>query len=805
MTCLSKSTVTGIGLLVPAVLALALSVPAYAGPPVCDSAPCNAPGSAFVEGEACIANNGEDLFNSGCNAVAPSIADFTVIGIGTGPLANSFIVCGNTSTFQNGDPCVDDADCVVPETCDVDAGLCDPSDSRDTDWYVVPQALLAAFDTDNDGRILISTRLRSGFDGTIFLVAIDGGGVFCANTTLDFTNSTAPELGGCSEDSQDIQAVIVLADHPSGISIVVVNQTFGTGTACGAGNNGYLIQVWGNDVVAACDAGAGPCNEPNATPGCEDAECCSLVCLDLPLCCLLPWDVTCVNQAISSIGCAFTPYSCDAPDLTQPDCCDVLSASPPLIIFDDDVFAFDTTDANSDGPPEGTGADCIPNTLTLVGNDLWFIFEATENGTLTASTCDTATFDTILEVYDIGPVGSAFDCDDIKAQIGQIGCNDTGGQGGEGQCSNGPEAEDTAHVHVDVVSGIQYLVRLGGFQVGGGNPAAEDWGPGTISFDFIPGEALFNTGPHETVLFNGAASLLGWISGQIAPGPGLDTDRRCVQAFTLPELPPGPNTVWKINEIYFGAFQSGTNNELMNIEIFSRTPGPDPPNDAAWPGKEPVPADSLVLITMPIPIAVEYPDRPIGNDDNYAANLTDQNLLLPPGDYWLTQFASNTAKTFESSSLAWLTNAHGGINNFCDVDSPADYPDGTNLGCTGVAPLHAVMYRARIYPPEIDPDAGYRSYVLTKAVLDIDPANDPTPDAADLYNASFQIRGIPATEALPCPWDCGGDNDGNVGIVDFLALLGTWTTVGAPCDFDNDGVGIVDFLALLGNWGDCPQ
>ena len=29
----------------------------------------------------------------------------------------------------------------------------------------------------------------------------------------------------------------------------------------------------------------------------------------------------------------------------------------------------------------------------------------------------------------------------------------------------------------------------------------------------------------------------------------------------------------------------------------------------------------------------------------------------------------------------------------------------------------------------------------------------------------------------PCPWDCGGDNDGTVGIVDFLALLAAW----GPC------------------------
>ncbi len=54
-----------------------------------------------------------------------------------------------------------------------------------------------------------------------------------------------------------------------------------------------------------------------------------------------------------------------------------------------------------------------------------------------------------------------------------------------------------------------------------------------------------------------------------------------------------------------------------------------------------------------------------------------------------------------------------------------------------------------------------------------------------------------------CPWDCG-DNNGNVGIVDFLALLAQWGQVGTPCDFDGGGVGITDFLALLGNWGPCP-
>jgi hypothetical protein len=54
-----------------------------------------------------------------------------------------------------------------------------------------------------------------------------------------------------------------------------------------------------------------------------------------------------------------------------------------------------------------------------------------------------------------------------------------------------------------------------------------------------------------------------------------------------------------------------------------------------------------------------------------------------------------------------------------------------------------------------------------------------------------------------CPWDCG-DGDGDVGIIDFLALLAQWGQVGAPCDIDGGGVGIADMLDLLANWGPCP-
>jgi hypothetical protein len=78
----------------------------------------------------------------------------------------------------------------------------------------------------------------------------------------------------------------------------------------------------------------------------------------------------------------------------------------------------------------------------------------------------------------------------------------------------------------------------------------------------------------------------------------------------------------------------------------------------------------------------------------------------------------------------------------------------------------------------------------------------PTTPAA--HDTSYNGAGDGFVAVLNlCQWDCGGTNDGVVGIGDFLLLLAQW---GLPtsCDFDGDGVGITDFLTMLANWGPCP-
>ncbi|MEE8459994.1 MAG: hypothetical protein V3S08_08970, partial [Phycisphaerales bacterium] len=85
----------------------------------------------------------------------------------------------------------------------------------------------------------------------------------------------------------------------------------------------------------------------------------------------------------------------------------------------------------------------------------------------------------------------------------------------------------------------------------------------------------------------------------------------------------------------------------------------------------------------------------------------------------------------------------------------------------------------------------------------VGPSSQATVTITTTYGANTPLG---AALGDACPWDCQAVPDQNVGINDFLDLLGQWTQVGTPCDFGEGppGVGVEDFLALLGNWGACP-
>ncbi len=99
---------------------------------------------------------------------------------------------------------------------------------------------------------------------------------------------------------------------------------------------------------------------------------------------------------------------------------------------------------------------------------------------------------------------------------------------------------------------------------------------------------------------------------------------------------------------------------------------------------------------------------------------------------------------------------------------------------------------------EGDPD------VRTVAGMLVGTANSSGEVAVKLH-FNDDTLGVFTVRLAICTGDV--DGDGEVGIADFLILLGNWgPNPGHPADIDGDGeVGIADFLALLGNWGPCQE
>ena len=121
------------------------------------------------------------------------------------------------------------------------------------------------------------------------------------------------------------------------------------------------------------------------------------------------------------------------------------------------------------------------------------------------------------------------------------------------------------------------------------------------------------------------------------------------------------------------------------------------------------------------------------------------------------------------------------------------------------------------WDPPLDLELGVNEFIVGYLDFPVDNLVSPlsTPDSIIWGDSPFAPLDYRSSTPLlmlgsftrvafnVCPWDCG-DGDGNVGIVDFLALLSQWGMTGTSCDFDGGGVGITDFLELLANWGPCP-
>lgn len=206
--------------------------------------------------------------------------------------------------------------------------------------------------------------------------------------------------------------------------------------------------------------------------------------------------------------------------------------------------------------------------------------------------------------------------------------------------------------------------------------------------------------------------------------------------------------------------------------------------------------------------------------DGTTVSKVEEILLNTPNGLGINSFGVDAA------GEVYICDGLGGVGEIwklvadtdCNGNGIPDLDDiaaGTSADCEGngvpdecqFAGGTSVDCNSNLVPDDCDIALGDSDDLNSNGVpdeCDPDCNTNGIPDFTDIAEGDsddVNFNGIP--DECECLWDL--DNDLNVGINDFLGLLGVWgTDPGGPPDFDGDGdVGIGDFLTLLANWGAC--
>jgi hypothetical protein len=267
------------------------------------------------------------------------------------------------------------------------------------------------FVPEADATIRVSTCNQATFDTRLAVYAVIDPSNPCGSLEEVACNDDGP---GCAGFTSSLQF-----EAWEGFEYIIRvgafgAAQFGTGTltVCSVGK--------GCPADPECgDEGAGSCCAANGSAYCDDAECCELICAADPFCCATTWDTLCANAAL--LQCKVCGGGGPGP---ENDFCSeaieiVLGGTP-----------FSTVGATSSG-----AFSTCPG--TNINQDIWFFWVATSDGTLVATTCGSAGFDTALGAYAA--------CDGE-----QLACNDDA-------CGL------QSRIEFAVTEGSTYYIRLGGF------------------------------------------------------------------------------------------------------------------------------------------------------------------------------------------------------------------------------------------------------------------------------------------------------------------------------------------------------
>jgi len=161
--------------------------------------------------------------------------------------------------------------------------------------------------------------------------------------------------------------------------------------------------------------------------------------------------------AASMIAVGMSEAVCGQAPPGPPPSNDDCAGSIPVFVGLNDI---DSNNATSGGPP-GDSSQCAGTFLGDTGNDIWYSYIPPEDGLLTVSTCNIATWDTDLLVYS-GACGGG---------LTQLACN-----GDSGGCSTFTSLIE----NVAVTGGITYQIRVASWSEG-------TTGTGQLDVSFVPG------------------------------------------------------------------------------------------------------------------------------------------------------------------------------------------------------------------------------------------------------------------------------------------------------------------------------
>ncbi|MCH7797932.1 MAG: hypothetical protein IID28_05735, partial [Planctomycetes bacterium] len=600
-------------------------------------------------------------------------------------------------------------------------------------------------------------------------VVLLGSNGIAATGHIDFDNydvAGGPQPTGacCNTDGMDLCEIL----DPFTCGDIVGAFYFGDNTLCSTCP----------DVPDTCGPGAGDCLVPHLGPGCDDIACCALVCSALPFCCLpgFDWDADCAGPALDffcapdpacgvagtgdcfdingtlfcddtcggddpcvgccDLVCALDPFCCDTSwdgvcvTEAQELCGCTVEDTPPNNDCIDAIEVFVNTPIDVSticGSPDGIShADCNDRFSTGLGIDVWYVYNANFDGALTVTPTPLGgtSWDTQLAIYE------GADCTALS--VPPFGCAPNGGA-----------------AVVTVTSGTSYLIRLGGTIDG-------PTGVGTLELAAVPVSCEAAVNPCLTTAGTAGCSDLSCCAVVCLALPACCDaawDQACVDAAALncAPLPCGPLDVSSANviepELCGEDFNGGCNSDPP---VFTTVAFGDVIHGTAW-------ADAATRDTD----WYELPAIDPGVDVNGNGLVTvtyDVVSELPIVSFFIHDVVPVCLDVQDTGlgTVAYSQSCVQQLSGVATVPIAGSYiifaGTGTDTGGT---------------------------------IVDGFPC--PVPEGPAVFGNNYLLTINVTDDAPPCPWDCGGDNDGNVGIVDFLALLGTWTTVGAPSDCDNDG------------------